>query len=178
MVRAIRVRRASSFASQACRQSGRTCGLENFSNRLMNRSESLRGRPKIICAGDRLQSRSGVFRSCNMARRKRSWSRLPVGPVLDIRRRLADFTATSARPFDWGKATEEIRCLIPHSWRKFFVWLATNSGPPSLASSSGTPKVAKQVRRWRTRPAEPPRSVPAVELNTSTHPDRRSPTTK
>ena len=107
-----------------------------------------------------MQSRSGVFRSCNMARRKRSWSRLPVGPVLDIRRRLADFTATSARPFDSGKATEEIRCLIPHSWRKFFVLLATNSGPPSLASSSGTPKVAKQVRRWRTRPAEPPRSVP------------------
>ena len=54
----------------------------------------------MICAGKRLQSGSGVLRSCNMARKKRSWSRVPVGPVLDSRRRLAVFTATSARQFD------------------------------------------------------------------------------
>ena len=76
------------------------CGFENFSRRLTNERESLRGRPNMICAGDRLQSGSGVLRSCNMARKKRSWSRLPVGPVLDIRRRLAVFTVTSALPFD------------------------------------------------------------------------------
>ena len=76
------------------------CGFENFSRRLTNENESLRGRPNMIWAGGRLQSGSGVSRSCNMARNKRSWSRLPVGPVLDSRRRLAVFTATSARPFD------------------------------------------------------------------------------
>ena len=54
----------------------------------------------MICVGERLQSGSGVLLSCNMARKKRSWSRLPVGPVLDSRRRLVVFTATSARPFD------------------------------------------------------------------------------
>ena len=41
----------------------------------------------MICAGKRLQSLSGVLHSCNMARKKRSWSRLPVGRVLDSRRR-------------------------------------------------------------------------------------------
>ena len=41
--------------------------------------------------------------------------------------------------------------------------LAVNSGPPSLEISSGTPNVAKKERRWRTRPAEPARLVPAVD---------------
>ena len=51
----------------------------------------------MIYVGERLQSGSRELRSCNMARMKWSWSRLPVG---DSRRRLAVFTATSARPFD------------------------------------------------------------------------------
>ena len=54
----------------------------------------------MICAGDKLQSGSGVLRTCKMACKKWSWSRLPVGPVLDIRRRLAVFTATSAQALD------------------------------------------------------------------------------
>ena len=101
-----------------------------------------------------------------------------MGPVCDMRRRLAFFTATSALPFDWGKLKEDTRCLMPHEWRKFSVWLAVNSGPPSLDISSGTPNVAKKVRRWRTRPDGPPRSVPNVELSTSTQPERRSPMTR
>ena len=56
--------------------------------------------------------------------------------------------------------------------------LVVNSGPPSLEISSGTPNVAKKERRWRTRPAEPAKLVPAVELRTSTQPERRSPTTR
>lgn len=74
-------------------------GLENFSNRLTKESVSRKGRPKMICAGERLQSGSGVLRNCNNAHRKWSWSRLPVGPVLVIRRCLAVFTVTSALPF-------------------------------------------------------------------------------
>lgn len=35
-------------------------------------------------------------------------------PVLDIRRRFAVFTMTSALPFDCGKATEDTQCLTPH----------------------------------------------------------------
>ena len=178
VVWAILVRRASSLAVHAWRQSGRMCGLENFSNRLTKVSESRRGRPKIICAGDRLQSRSGVFRSCRMARKNRSWSRLPVGPVLDIKSCLAALTATSALPFDWGKLTDDTRCFTFHKRRKVSVLWAVNSGPPSLESSSGTPNVAKNVRKWRTRPVEPPRSVPAVERSTSTQPENRSPTTR
>ena len=48
------------------------CGFENFSRRLTNENESLRGRSNMICTGERLQSGSGVLRSCNMARKKRS----------------------------------------------------------------------------------------------------------
>ena len=154
------------------------CGFENFSRQLTNENESLRGRPNRICAGERLQSGSGVLRSCNMARKKRSWSRLPVGPVLDCRRHLAVFTATSAQPFDWGKLTEDTRCRTPQRRGKSCVPLAVNSGPPSLEISSGTPNVAKRERRWRTRPAEPARLVPAVEVSTSTQLERRSPTTR
>ena len=76
------------------------CGLENFSSRLTKVSESRSSRPNMICAGDKLQSRSGVFHSCKIARKKQSWSRFPVGPVLDIRSLLAVFTATSALPLD------------------------------------------------------------------------------
>ena len=178
LVREIRVLRASSLAAHAWRHSGRMLGFEYFSRRLTNARESRRGRPKMICAGERLQSGSGVFRSWSMARRKRLWSRLPVGPVFDVRSRLAVLTATSALPLDCGKLTEEIRCRTPQSRRKSSVCFDVNSGPPSLVSSSGTPNVPKKGRRWRTSPAEPPRVVPAVELKTSTQPERRSPTTR
>ena len=98
-----RDRRASSFADHAWRQVVLMCGLENFSSRLANDSESRSERPKIICAGETLQSGSGVLRSYSIALTNLSWSRLPVGLVLAIRSRLAVFTATSALPLDWGK---------------------------------------------------------------------------
>eukprot|EP00794_Sanderia_malayensis_P001441 gene1441-1586_t len=133
---------------------------------------------KMICAGDKLQSRSGVLRSCRMARRNPSWLRFPVGPVFDIKRRLAILTATSALPLDWGKLTEEMRWRTFHEWRNVSVLVAVNSGPPSLASSSGTPKVPKNVRKWRIKPVDPARSLPTVEHKTSTQPESLSPTTR
>ena len=177
-MRMIRVQSASSFAARAWRQVGRTLGFAYFSRRLTNESVSLSGRPKMICAGDMLQSGLGVLRSCGIARRNLSLLRLPVGPVLDYSRRFAVLTATSALPFDWGKWAEDRRCLMPQWLRKFAVRPAVNSGPPSLESSSGTPKVAKINLRWRISPAAPARLVPAAESTTSTHPERRSPTTR
>ena len=178
VVRVSLVRSACSFAAHASRQSGRMYGFEYFSSLLTNVKESRRGRPKMIWAGDRSQSLSGVFLSWSMARKKRSWLRLPVGLVLHISRRFAALTATSARPLDCGNATEDTRWRTPQRRRNCSVWVAVNSGPPSLDSSSGTPKVANRARRWRTRPAEPPWSLPDVEPNTSTQPDNRSPTTR
>ena len=178
IVRVIRVQRASSFVAYALHQVGRTLGSEYFSCRLTNENVSLSGRPKMIWAGDMLQSGSGVLRSCSIARRKLSLLRLPVGPVLDCSRRFAVLTATSALPFDWGKWAEDRRCLMPQWLRKFAVWPAVNSGPPSLESYSGTPKVAKNDLRWRIIPAAPARLVPAAEPNTSTQPERRLPTTR
>ena len=103
----------------------RMCGLGNFSSLLMMKRDSVshRGRPNIICAGDRLQSKSGVLRSCSMAHRKRSWSRLPVGSAFNFRWRLAIFTATSALPLNCGKATEDRQCCTSHKRRKFSVSL-------------------------------------------------------
>lgn len=54
------------------------------------------GTTKMICAGEMLQSGSGVLRSCIIVRRNLSVSRDPDGPVLDQRRRLIVLTATSA----------------------------------------------------------------------------------
>ena len=92
------------------------------------------GRPKIICAGDKLQSGSGVFLNCNKAMRSLSLLREPLGPTFDLSSLLADFTATSARPFDCGWYAEEMRCLTPHVFKKSLVTPAVNSGPPSLDS--------------------------------------------
>ena len=69
-----------------------------------------------------------------------------------------------------------MRWRTPHSCKKDCVAFAANSGPPSLDSSSGTPKVAKNERKWRIRPAAPAWTDPAVDWNTSTQPDSLSPT--
>ena len=132
----------------------------------------------MICAGDMLQSGSGVLRSCSIACRNLSLLRLPVGPVFDVSRCLAVLTATSALPFDWGKWAEDKQCLMPQWLRKYAVCPAMNCGPPSLESSSDTSKVSKNDLRCRISPAAPVRSVPAAEPNTSTQPERRSPTTR
>ena len=49
-----RVRSALSLVAHASRHIGLMCGFVHFSRRFPNESESLIGRPKIICAGDRL----------------------------------------------------------------------------------------------------------------------------
>ena len=72
----------------------------------------------------------------------------------------ADFTATSARPFDFGKYAEETLGLIPHFLRNSVVRLAVNSGPPSLESSSGAPKVAMKDRKQAINPRAPDHAVP------------------
>ena len=108
-VRANRARIAFSFADQASRHIGRMDGFSNLVHLLTNENASLMGLPNITSAGDTLQSGSGVFLSCSMARNSPSLSSEPVGPMLSIRVRLAFLTATSARPLDCGKATEDMR---------------------------------------------------------------------
>lgn len=109
-----RARRAVSLEAQASRQVGWTATFEYFSSRLMNLKASRMGRPKIIWAGEILQSGSGVFLSWRRARRSLSLSRVPDELVFALRSLLADFTATSARPFDCGWYADDFRCLIPH----------------------------------------------------------------
>ena len=173
-----RERSAFSFEAHAARHIGLTWGFVNFSRRFTKDRESRMGRPKMICAGDRLQSGSGVLRSCNNALRSLSLSREPFGEILDISNLLDDFTATSARPFDCGLYADETLCLISHFLRKSFVRLASNSGPPSLDSSSGTPKVEQRERRQATSPRAPDQADPVGVEKISTHPDRRSPATR
>lgn len=68
----------------------------------MNENASRIGRPNTICAGDTLQSGSGVFLSCRRARSRLSLFNDPDGFVFDLRSLLVDLTATSALPFDCG----------------------------------------------------------------------------
>ena len=154
-MRANRARIAFSFADQASRHIGRMDGFSNLVHLLTNENASLMGLPNITSAGDTLQSGSGVFLSCSMARNSPSLSSEPVGPMLSIRVRLAFLTATSARPLDCGKATEDMRWWTPHRDRKLEVSEAVNSGPPSLDRISGTPKVANIWRRQAMRPVAP-----------------------
>ena len=74
------------YPSRAWHQIGQTYRLKDFFNRFTNEGVPLRGQPNRICTGDILQCRSRVLCSCVMAYKKQSWSMLPVGPVLDIRR--------------------------------------------------------------------------------------------
>ena len=69
-MREICEQRASSLAAHAWCQSGHTFEFENFSSRSIKESVSLRGRPNMICAGEMLQSGSGVLCSYSMAHRK------------------------------------------------------------------------------------------------------------
>ncbi len=49
----------------------------------------------------------------------------------------------SALQLLWGNATELRRWWTPQSWRNCVVVVDVNSGPPSVASSSGMPNVEK-----------------------------------
>ena len=173
-----RVRNAFSLADQASRQIGFMWGLVYFSRRFTKERESRMGRPKMICAGDKLQSGSGVFLNCSKALRRLSLSREPLGPTFDLSSLLADFTATSARPFDCGWYADDMRCFTPHFCRNSLVIPAVNSGPPSLDSSSGTPNVENEERRHPIRPRAPDHALPDGVENISLHPDSRSPATR
>lgn len=81
-----------------------------------------------------------------MVRKKRSWSRLLVGPVFDIRRCLAVFTVTSTLLFEQGKLADDTWCWTPLGCRKFWLHLAINSGPPSVNISEMS-NVSNE-RRW------------------------------
>ena len=100
--RSVRPSRASSLLAHASRHMGRMWGLENFSNLFTIERESRIGLPNRICAGDRSQSGSGVFLNWSKALKNLSLSRVLVGPRFACIRRLVAFTATSARPLDWG----------------------------------------------------------------------------
>ena len=95
--------------------------------------------PKMHIAGDCFVAGSGAFRYWRIACWKLSMSRLPLEPVFPMIRRLIVFTAISARLLLCGYATELRRWRTPQSCINFWVVWATNSGPPSEASSSGMP---------------------------------------
>ena len=170
-----RALRASSFADHASLHVDRMWGLSNLGRRLTNEKESLICLPKIISAGEILQSGSGVFLTCRRARKRRSLLRDPDGPIFSRRRRLHFLTATSARPLDWGKWDEDNRCRTPQRLRKLSVLVLVNSGPPSLEISSGTPKVAKRDLNAEIRPSDPDCGVLCAAFYISVQPDSRSP---
>ena len=117
--------------------------------------ESLIGRPNRHYAGDNLVLRSGVFRYCRMARWRESVLRFPWGSVLVLIMRFTVLTPISARQLEWGNATEDSRWWMPQSLRNWRVIAAVNSGPPSVAHSSGMPNVVNVRRRQITRPRAP-----------------------
>ena len=100
--RAILLRMASSFWDHASRHVGRIDGLLYLMHRLVKEKASRMGLPNTTCAGDILQSGSGVLRAWSNARRRPSLFRDPVGPTLSISMRFAFLTATSARPLTGG----------------------------------------------------------------------------
>ena len=174
----ILTRIASSFWDHASRHVGRIDGLLYLMHRLMKEKASRMGLPNTTCAGDILQSGSGVLRAWSNARRRPSLFRDPVEPTLSISMRFVFLTATSARPFDWGKYAEDMRWRTSHLVRKSAVAADENYGPPSLDISSGTPNVANSALRAAIRPWAPACAVPWGALNISTHPDSRSPATR
>ncbi len=108
-------------------------------------SRSLICLPKMIWAGDSLVTGSGVLRNVRTARWTASVSSCPELSTLLVIRRFIDFTAISALQLLWGNATELSRWWIPHSFRNRCVLPDVNSGPPSDASSSGTPNVTNDI---------------------------------
>ena len=102
----------------------------------------------------------------------------PLRSIFERNSLFAVLTATSARPLDWGWYADDTLDLIPHFLRNSFVILAINSGPPSLASSSGAPNVAMKDLKQDISPRAPDQVLPEGVEYTSDHPDRRSPITK
>ena len=117
--------------------------------------KSFMGRPKMHCAGESLVFGSGVFRYWSIALWKASVSSEPLGLVLSWSILFTVFTPISALQFECGKATDDSLWRTPQLRKNDRVSVAVNSGPPSLASSSGTPKVTKVLRRDVIRPLLP-----------------------
>ncbi len=117
------------------------------------------GWPKTHIAGEILVTGSGVFLYCRMARWTASVSRSPFSPVLSVMRRFIVFTPISALQLLWGNATDDRRWCTPQSRKKAHVSVAVNSGPPSVASSSGVPYVTKARHRLLMSPFAPPEAL-------------------
>ena len=78
------------------------------------------------------------------------------GPLIGRRpSSMMDLTPTSAQQLLWGNATELRQWWMPQSLRNCEVVSEVNSGPPSVASSSGIPNVAKQILSASTTPLAP-----------------------
>ena len=117
--------------------------------------KSLIGLPNTHIAGDTFVSGSGVLRYCSMATRKASVSKPPVADVFEVIILFMVLTPISARQFECGKATDDKRWSTPQVRRNDFVIEAVNSDPPSVAISSGMPKVAKMRFRHFMSPLAP-----------------------
>ena len=89
--RGILVRMASSFWDLSSRHVGRIDGLLYLMHRLVKEKASRMGLPNTTCAGDILQSGSGVLRAWSNARRRPSLFRDPVGPTVSISMRFCLF---------------------------------------------------------------------------------------
>ena len=88
----------------------------------------------------------GVFLFCRMARAALSLSREPWASVFPLTILFAVFTASSARPLDWGYVTEDRLCFTPHVWRNPWNAVEVNGWPPSVLISSGVPYVWNSCR--------------------------------
>ena len=110
--------------------------------------------PNRYCAGDSVVSLTGVFRYCSMARCKASVSRSPLGLVFSVMSLFTVFTPTSALQLLCGNATDDMRCRTPQFFKKVFVAVAENSGPPSNDSTSLMPNVTN-VRRSTSHHLQP-----------------------
>ena len=71
--------------------------------------------------------------------------RLPSGEILFWMIHFAAFTATSALPLNWGKATDNSLCLTLYSLRKSWKLFDMNCGPPTWAEFLRDSKRHKQV---------------------------------
>ena len=117
--------------------------------------KSLIGLPNTHWAGESFVLGSGVLRYWSMACCSVFVSRLPCGSVLLVISHLTVFTPISARQFECGNATEDSRWCTPHSLRNCCVAAAVNSGPPSVAHSSGMPNITNVRRRQSISPFKP-----------------------
>jgi len=86
----------------------------------------------------------GVLRYCNNARPALSEFKEPC-VVFSKMILFAVFTASSARPLDWGYSAEDNLWWIPHVFRNFLNLDDVNCGPPSLAIF---PQVPVWCEQW------------------------------